>query len=433
MTSSSLVSTVRPRQLRVVDPLPLLEIGNAGVMSRWAAFAEEPTPELAWPHSVSVYDRMYRQDGQVLSVYDAVTLPVRRAKWRLNPAGARDEVVAQLAEDLNLPIKGTDEAPRPLRTRDRFSWSQHLEWACLQLAYGHMPFEQVARLDDRGRVRLRKLAPRWPKTIQKFNVAEDGGLISLEQYTPDGANRRPGDPITIPINRLVMYTHRRQGGTWTGQSLFRPMYKDWLLKDQALMGWTNYLDRNGMGVPIYSGAEGETSLLKGQQMATDARAGRNAGGAVPFGADLTFKGVTGSVPDHEANVRYHDEAIARAGLAHFLNLGQAAGTGSWALGTTFADFFIMALDAFAQSMADVATQHIVEDLVDWNWGPDERAPVIEVDTVGKGGTVLANAIKALIDSGAIRNDPSLEAYLRDLLGLPVKAPREGTDPAPEGT
>ena len=421
------------RPLRSVPAaVPLSELGNVGQTSMWQMLAEEPTPELQWPQSVAVYDRMYRQDGQALSVYDAITLPVRRAKWRLNGNGCSDELVQQLSEDLSIPIKGTDDVPTRVRSRDRFSWAQHLEWACLQLVYGHMPFEQVARLDDRGRVRLRKLAPRWPKTLSGFDVAEDGGLIAIEQQAPLGRiDRRGASTVKIPVERLVMYTHRRQGGTWTGQSIFRPMYKHWLLKDQALMGWTNTLDRNGMGVPVYEGGPLETDLSSGERMAVNARAGRYAGGAIPNGAKFGFEGVTGQLPDHERNIRYHDESMARSALLHFLNLGQAAGTGSWALGTTFADFFIMADDAFAQSIADVATQHIVEDLVDWNAGIDERAPIIEVETIGKGGAVLANAVKALIDSGAIRNDPTLEAYLRDLLGLPLKAPRQETEPTTE--
>jgi hypothetical protein len=61
-------------------------------------------------------------------------------------------------------------------------------------------------------------------------------------------------------------------------------------------------------------------------------------------------------------VRYFDEQIARAVLAHFLNLGTQ--TGSWALGSTFADFFVSSLQATAQQVADTATQHIVEDWVD---------------------------------------------------------------------
>jgi hypothetical protein len=56
-------------------------------------------------------------------------------------------------------------------------------------------------------------------------------------------------------------------------------------------------------------------------------------------------GVDGDLPDADTPIRYHDEQIARAVLAHFLNLGTQ--TGSWALGTTFADFFTLSLQSVA--------------------------------------------------------------------------------------
>jgi ATP-dependent protease ClpP protease subunit len=107
-------------------------------------------------------------------------------------------------------------------------------------------------------------------------------------------------------------------------------------------------------------------------MATAWRAGANVGAAIPTAPKLDLVGVTGTLPDADPAIRYYDEQIARAVLAHFLNLGTQ--TGSWALGSTFADFFTLSLQAIADQIADIATQHIVEDLVDWNWGPDETAP-----------------------------------------------------------
>lgn len=407
-------------------PIPVREIGNAGATSFWGSLVEEPVPELQWPLSIGVYDRMLR-DAQVLSVVQAVTLPILAASWRLDPNGARDEVVEQVADDVNLPIKGTDDPPDRPRTRDRFSWSQHLEWALLQVAYGHMPFEQVARIDERGRARLRKLAPRWPKTLTAINTAPDGGLVSIEQQQLTGDPRGSMRAPVIPVSRLVMYSYRRQAD-WRGQSMLRPMYKHWLLKDAALRGWATMLDRNGQGIAVYKGAPGETDLSAGQKMASDLRGGSRAGGAIPHEAELDLVTPRGVLPDHDKFVRYQDELMAKAGLAHFLNLGQAAGTGSWALGTTFADFFIMSLDRLASSVSDVGTQHVVEDIVDWNWGPEERAPRIVCDTVGKTGAVLATALKALIDAGAIRNDPALEAYMREQLKLPAAAPRNPTPP-----
>jgi hypothetical protein len=379
----------------------------------WAVPTSETTPELRWPASVTVYDRMRRQDSQVTSVLRAVTLPIRRTMWRIDPNGARPEVVDMVAADLGLPVTGQPEAPLPIRTRDRFSWPEHLRMALLMLVYGHSYFEQVYRIES-GMARLRKLAWRPSSTIAAINVAIDGGLDSIEQYGIVGsAVTKP-----IPVNRLVAYVHDREGGDWVGTSLLRPAYKNWLIKDRLLRVQAQTIDRNGMGVPLYKGAENEQDLSKGSELAKAWRSGDASGAAVPNTADLVLRGVEGDLPDADPAIRYHDEQIARAVLAHFLNLGTQ--TGSWALGTTFADFFTFSLQTLAEQLADVANAHVVEDLVDVNFGEDEPAPRLVFDEIGSRREATAAAIKMLIDAGAIFPDRQLEEFIRLAYGLPSK-------------
>lgn len=400
---------------------PLVERGHVvDSPGWWGGLEDEPTPELRWPLSVQVYDRMRRQDAQVASVLRAVTLPIRRTPWRIDPNGARPEVVQLVAEDLGLPVM--DGAPiTPVRMRDRFSWLEHLRLALLMLPIGHSYFEQVYRIVN-GQVRLRKLGERPAKTISAINVAADGGLVSIEQYGMIGQT----EAVTIPVDRLVAYVNEREGGNWMGTSLLRTCYKNWLIKDRLLRVQAQTVERNGMGVPLYKGAPGEENLSKGLDMAKAWRGGDAAGAAVPDGADLLLRGVEGDLPDADKPIRYHDEQIARAVLAHFLNLGTQ--TGSWALGTTFADFFTLSLQSVAQTIADTATQHIVEDLVDLNWGSDEPAPRVTFDEIGSRHTATAEAIKALVDAGAVFPDRQLEEFLRTTYGLPAKAPLQPSAP-----
>lgn len=409
--------------LRLVPPPPTprgveREQGYAvGQTNWWQLWDEEPTPELQWPHSVAVYDRMRRQDAQVISVLRAVMYPVQQAQWRLDPAGARPEVVEFVADNLGLLIKGADEdVTPPARERDRFSWGQHLEWALLMVVFGHMVFEQYAPVGADGMHRLKKLAPRWPRTISRWNVARDGGLVSVEQPPLPGETK----PVTLDVGRLVVYSWEREGGNWMGKSLLRSCYKNWLLKDQILRTWTQGIDRNAMGVPYYTGAEGEEDLAKGEAIARGARGGQTAGAAGAYGSKLELLGVKGTLIDPEKAVRYMDEQIARSVLAHFLNLGTQ--TGSWALGSIQADFFVGSLNKLAKAVADVGTQHVVEDLVDWNFGEAEPAPKIVFSPIGQNDQALVQAVKTLIDAGAIFPDPKLDAFVRDVVGLPPKAP-----------
>jgi hypothetical protein len=160
------------------------------------------------------------------------------------------------------------------------------------------------------------------------------------------------------------------------------------------------------------------------------RAGDNAGVALPFGAELELMGVTGTLPDTMGPLRYHDEAIARTVLLHFLNLGQATGTGSYALGATFKDFFTLGMQARGQQIADVASMHIVEDLVDLNWGLDEPAPKITFQAIGSQQEATAAAIGLLVQTGVLSPDQGLEAFMRSTLGIPAQ---EGDVNAPRPT
>jgi hypothetical protein len=121
--------------------------GNTGLVP-WSAFSDvsEPVAELAWPNSISTYSTM-RTDAQIASLLLAFTLPIRRYNWCIDPNGACDEVVEDVANDFNLPIEGQDPKPAT-RRRDRFSHDRHLFHALSMLTFGHYFCEQVYRFDE---------------------------------------------------------------------------------------------------------------------------------------------------------------------------------------------------------------------------------------------------------------------------------------------
>jgi hypothetical protein len=405
---------------------PVREKGYQSRHSWWAApVDDEETPELRWPLSVDIYDAMRRQDPQVASVLWAVMAPIRLTPWRVDGEGCKSRVTQLVAEDLGLPIVGKPVRPAT-RTRDRFSWDEHLRLALLMLPFGHAFFEQIYRPvpDATGRIqlRLRKLAYRPPRTISGVEVADDGGLIGLRQYD------MAVDDM-IEVNRLVAYVNNREGGNWLGQSLLRPAYKNWLLKDRALRTQSITLDRNGLGVPIYEGSEIHESikgadrlaaqtaeLVEGAALASSFRGGEDVGAAIAHGAKLTLKGVDGDLPDADKPIRYHDEQIARAVLANFLSLGGDNSTGSYALGETFAEFFTQTLGTVAKSIAETASQHIVEDIVDLNFGTDEPSPRIVCDEIT--APLSAQALQLLVDCNVITADAPLEQHVRTRMMLP---------------
>ncbi|MGN7861463.1 phage portal protein family protein [Microbacterium sp. 22303] len=422
-----------------------------GTLFAWAA---ERNPDLQWPQSVEVFDRMRREDPQVKSVIRAVTLPILRTEWVIDGAGCRDEVTEHVARDLGLAVKGKPFVA-PLRSKGRFSFKEFLRLALLELVYGHSFFEQVYTIDSFGLAHIGKLAWRPPRTIADIEVARDGGLVAIRQHgagtSAPVVNGRavltamPMAGVRIQVDRLVAFVNEREGANWLGESLLRAAYKMYVLKDRVLRIQALTAERNGLGVPVFTapdlpaGSENwsfeeasdwiEQQIARGEQIAKEARAGEEAGVGLAHGSTLAFAAVTGRLPDTDKPIRYYDEQIAGAVLANFLSLGGDNATGSYALGETFASFFTDSLNAVAQHIAEVIQQHVIEDLVDANWGESEPAPRIVPAAIGEQQHVTAEVLKALIECGALRIDDSLRAYVRDRWGLPVEAFLEGTSSA----
>lgn len=420
------------------------EIGYVnGLGTDWAVWDRfEQVPDLQWPRSVEIYTRMSREDSRIASVINAIMLPIRQTQWRIEKAGASDEVTQFIAENLSLPVAGDDTVQQIPRTGNRFQWTRHLQEALSMLVFGHSFFETIYRINESdGRYWLAKLSARPQSSIMRIMTGLDGELIDIMQYSPAtmgfmGFMAAPpleaSDMTAIPANKLVAYVREPTPGVWTGNSLLRPAYKHWVLKDELLRIQAAVARRNGMGVPVATAPDGVTEdedVLKYQQIASAYQGGNHAGVGLPFGAKMQLLGVQGNMPDLQQAIEYHDKQIALAGLAHFLNLDKG---GSYALASVQADTFTQAVQAIAETVRDTAQQQVVESLVDVNFGEDEPAPMLVLDEIGSMQDATAAALQMLVAAGILVPDPRLEAYERQVLGLPAADPDEDDDePDPE--
>src|SRR5438105_1662744 len=112
---------------------PTKEIGQAGTgILPWTGIIDvaERVPELAFPQSIPIYEAM-RHDAQVAGIMHALTLPIRRYTWMIDPAGARPEVTNDIASQMGLPIKGADNPTPPRRVGRQYRHDDHLRHALL--------------------------------------------------------------------------------------------------------------------------------------------------------------------------------------------------------------------------------------------------------------------------------------------------------------
>lgn len=399
--------------------------GATGVGDGFYVDGLEVNADLRFPASTIVYDRMRREDGQVGSVARAIVYPILNAKRRLAGDNVRPEVLKFVEAEL-----GLDLTPgRARRRRQGIVLTEHLREAVLALWFGFMPFEQVydvgpaaPGLEDPaspGRLyaHLRKLAPRMPRTLQEVRVSRDGGLAGIVQAPAYGVNADPRG-VFIPVDRLVMYVNEREGADWTGNSLLRSSFKHWLLKDALVRLGAQVVERNGMGIPFVNYTDPQ-DRAKALALAKALRAGAEAGAALSPGMSVTIAGVSGSTADGLPWVKYHDEAIGRSLLAMFLNLGHD--NGARALGATFVDYFLLAVNSILRNLEETVTEHIIRDLVELNYGPDEPYPSLVFDDLTAEATPTAEALKALADAGLITPDLETEQHVRRNYRLPAKA------------
>ncbi|KWW97364.1 Uncharacterized protein LI90_4336 (plasmid) [Carbonactinospora thermoautotrophica] len=413
----------------------------------YEAVGYEETPELQFPQSIAVYDRMRRTDAQIGALLRAITLAILQTPTKLTTKGVDRRVVQFIKTELGLQDPGEGRARR---RRQGIVWAEHLRLALLALPLGFMPFEQVYEVgppapdqEDVGLPRvahLRKLGPRFPRTLTEIRVDEDGGLAGIVQ-APIGSDTAaypgvvrlgPGLPgpqreVFIPADRLAYYVLDREGADWTGTSILRTAYKHWLIRDALLRLGPQIVERNGMGVPVVYYAN-DDDQQKALQLAREFRAGAHAGAALPDSMRLELVGVNGSTRDELPLVQYHDQAISRSALAMFLDLGHDNGARS--LGDTFVDYFVMSLQAITTWLAETTTEHVIRDLVELNFGADEPYPVLEFDEITSESTPTADALKTLVDAKLLTTDPELEDEVRRRYGLPPKPKEKPTTPTP---
>lgn len=373
--------------------------------------------ELTHPASVTVYGQM-RHDSKLAAVLAGYTLQLRRASWQLDGAGCRDEVVQHVADDLGIPVMGSDDKPTGARLRD-VSWNQHLRAALQHLIWGHYGFELAAEIVD-GRAHLTTLAERQPATIAAVHAdPRTGRLLGVDQT----AMSKDNSP-QIKADRIVWYVNDREGANWTGRSVLRSAYAPWLIKREMMRVAAISNRRWGAGVPVAVPSPGTNptaaQLTDAQRLASAARAGDVAGAAMPANFDLKIVGLSGSVPDTLGFIRWLDQQMTSAALMSHLDLGGETRTGSYALGRAFVDLLMMALESIGEHVADTATREVVARVVGWNWGTDEPVPRITVSGIGSQRQVTAESLQMLLSSGAMSADPALEEWVRREYRLPER-------------
>ena len=362
----------------------------------------------------TVYDQMRRSDGQVGAVLQAIILPIRQANYFIEPASEdpKDiEIAEQTAKDFleNMTI----------------TWDDVIRHACLMFPFGFSVLEKIWEVRD-GRVVPRKLDPRLPQSIFEW-VWNDG----KDRLTGPKQVDTNGDEITLPIEKILVFTVDREGDNWEGKSILRNAYKSWYIKDQLEKINAIKHDRHGVGIPVMevpqSVKDGDEQWNNTETILQNIQANEQGYVITPEGYTFSIVGGGGDKGGTDAlpSINYYDEMIARSVLAMYLNLG-TTDTGSRALGESFVATFLMSLQAYADYICSVITRFAIREYVDFNWTVTDY-PTLKVRRIKQlDPVVIAELVKARV----ITPDLDVENTIRKELDYPEKLEEEEPEEEP---
>lgn len=370
--------------------------------------------------ALKIYDEMRRTDGTIQAMLLALEMPILAAEYTVHPA-SEDEQDVKIARFIQWNLFDGMTT----------SFREFLRQSLTMLWAGFSIFEKVFEFKDWEGERFigwRKLAQRLQNTVQQWVLDDNGGPAGFIQQAPPKYI-----PTPIPIEKLLLFTNRKEGGNLQGMSLLRAVYKHWYFKDRLYRLQAIGLERDVVGVPTIelppnASAKDQT---KAKDIVTSIRRDERAGVVYPSTWKFMLKGLAGSptsaASDFMRAIAHHDMQCAKAVLAQFINLG-GGGPGSYALSVEQMSLMVLAEEAIVNYITDIINNHAVKQLVDLNWPGYEKYPNLRAGRISRQDirTAAAN-LSLLARGGLIQIDPSILNWVRREFGLPEQlSPEEPT-------
>jgi len=378
---------------------------------------EDYVQELTGSQALVVYDKMRKSDGVIKAALLACELPIRAANWYIQPA-SEDEKDREVA----------DFVSECLFNKMTITWDDFLRQALLMLPFGFSVFEKVfTAVNFRGKQMIgwRKFAPRLPKTILKWKT--ENGEDGITQSLPVPVEGK--STISIPIEKLLIFTHQKEGDNWVGISVLRNAYRSWYFKSHIEKINAIAFERQGLGIPYGKLPKSYTTKDKTrmENLLKNIRANEQSYLIYPSDWEVGFLDTKAKlVKDPSATIQRLNREILISVLAQFLDLGSGP-YGSRALSADHSSTFHNNLTALARQIKDAINKYAIKQLVDLNYTVSDY-PTLEFSNIGVARYVdVAKALTGLIQQGAIIPDAGLETYLRQMMDLPER-PEE---PEPE--
>ena len=374
--------------------------------------------------AVDIYDEMRRGDGVVKATLMACELPIRSADWYVEPASNsdQDKEIAEFVQENLMNVM-------------TITFDDFIRQALLMLPFGFMVFEKVFQeyiWHGKRMIAWRKFGPRLPKTLWLWETQDKKDGITQLLTT--------GEMISIPMDKLLIFTNQKEGENWEGISMLRSAYRSWYFKEMIEKTNAIGFQRQGLGVPKAKMPENYTEQQKTQiiEVLQNMRGSETSYILEPHDWDIEWMDMkASSVKDPDETIRRLNREIFIGCLAMFLDLGSGSGQGSYALSADQSSTFYDALEAVAKQLASIVNRYAVKQLVDLNYDGVEKYPALTYTKMGKVDLKeFSQVIKDLVEAPmggkpAITLTDKDEDYVREVIGFPERDKGKTTPPAEE--
>lgn len=411
----------------------LSEIGRTGLQAANGVVTEDILSNLRGPQGRRIFAEMAENDpiiGGILLAWEKI---IHRLDWHIEVGEdatpddkAASDFVQECLDDMSESWQSTLSS---IMTMTTYGWSFH------EVVYKHRQGQsddptRKSKFDD-GRIGWRKWAIRGQNSLLNWRMDDNDGLQGMIQMTGFGVQQ------VIPIEKALLFRTSSLKGNPEGRPLIRSAYRPWFYKKRIEELEAIGIERDLAGLPVAfadpqyfmpNASEGDKALMAElTRMVSTVKRNQAEGLVFPVAYDdrgnktIDFQLLSSGGSrqfDMDATIARYNQQIAMSMLADFIMLGHE-NVGSQSLGVSKMDLWMMAVEAVAESIAEVVNSHAIPRLLALNGMSTENTPELVFGAVDNVNLAeLATFIKAMSDAGAITMDAPLEDYLRDVADLP---------------
>jgi hypothetical protein len=360
--------------------------------------------------SAKDFDEMLERDGQAKSIESALTLPVRRTPWDVEPAEGDTGQAEEIKKILTTPANAGGMSIPMGHIIGQATSAFTLRKAFFEKVY------KIGTGDLDGKVMFDKVAWRPASTCQLAREAKHGGFAGFRQrprnFVMDSTEKVEDLLwINVPAERSWVYIHGQHRDPLRGYSDMEIALWAYRTKQKLRYLWYTFLEGQALPKGIVRAKDPADAIKTAKQ----ARYLKNSGFiAVPDGVSMDMWASDGKGAEQFMQaIRFLDGEMSGSVLAGFTDLTAAAseGHGSYALSKDSSDFFLQSRQAVLEELEESVNHYLISDLTRWNYGYDAPCPRFKFGQIAEASIDEALTMLTAMAASTANNLPGEFVYM----------------------